>query len=153
MLIGLTLALGYYLIEKKKTSSSASSAQTAATSGTTNSSLIPQFVNQVYTNGSPPAGHNMRTGTQETTPPASTPSGSTTSWANPYIVAVPNGSGGWMEAIFPNQTAVNNYYSDVGYNNGYPLGLNKTQITSAVTQAGGNVAATVANSGPGGLLQ
>ena len=150
-LMALAGAIAFYVYQKKNSSAAVSPA--AANAGTTNSSLIPQFVNQVYTNGSPPPAHNPRGGT-ETKPPPSTPSGSTSNWSSPYIVAVPNGSGGWMEAIFPNQTAVNTYYADVGVTNGaYPNGLNNSQIEAAVKKAGGNVAGTVANSGPSGLVQ
>jgi hypothetical protein len=152
-LMALAGAIAFYVYQKKNASSSTSAVSAAGSSGTTNSSLIPQFVNQVYTNGSPPPAHNPRGGT-ESTPPPSTPSGSTTNWSSPYIVAVPNGSGGWMEAIFPNQSAVNTYYSDIGVTNGaYPNGLNNSQISAAVKKAGGNIAGTVANSGQGGLVQ
>jgi hypothetical protein len=150
--IGLVAALGWYLIQKKKTPASATAQST--TSGTTNSSLIPQFVNQVYTSGSPPAAHNMHGTPKETTPPNSTTPANTSTSSSPYIIAVPNGSGGWMEAVFPSQTAVNNFYSGVGVTNGdYPTGLNNSQLTAAVTKAGGNVASFVANSGPSGLVQ
>ena len=57
--LALALAVGYFLIQKKN-ASSATSTTAASQTGTTNSSLVPQFVNQVYTNGSPPAAHNMR---------------------------------------------------------------------------------------------
>jgi hypothetical protein len=151
--LGLLSAIAFYVWQKKNTSSAVSSTTAqSSTSGTTDSSLIPQFVNQVYTNGTPPPAHNPRGGV-ETKPPSTTPTGSQSNWSSPYIVAVPNGSGGWMEAVFPNQTAVNNFYTGIGYNNGYPLGLNNSQISAAVSKAGGNVAGTVANSGPGGLLQ
>lgn len=151
MAIGLVAAIGFYLMQKRNAASSSSN--TSSGTSTTSSSQIPQFVNQIYTNGSPPPAHNPRGGT-ESNPPPSTPSGGTTNWSSPYIVAVPNGSGGWMEAIFPNQNAVNTYYADIGITNGdYPNGLNNSQITTAVKKAGGNVAGTVANSGPSGLVQ
>lgn len=152
MAVGLAAAIAYYLYNKNKAASSSSATSTGSTTSTTASSSIPQFVNQVYTNGTPPSSPNTRGGT-EGKGSSTTPTGSQTNWSNPYIVAVPNGTGGWEEAVFPNQDAVNNFYSDIGYNNGYPLGLNKSQIGTAVTKAGGNVAGTVANSGPGGLVQ
>jgi hypothetical protein len=50
-------AVGYYLWSKKKAASTTSSASSSDTStGTTDSNLIPQFVNQVYTNPAPPEG-------------------------------------------------------------------------------------------------
>jgi hypothetical protein len=54
--VGLALALAYYLWHKNKASAAAStSAQAGTASGTTDSSLVPQFVNQTYVQGSPPS--------------------------------------------------------------------------------------------------
>jgi hypothetical protein len=54
--LGLFAAIGYYIWSQKKAASSASSqsSDTSTGTGTTDSSLIPQFVNQVYTNNTPP---------------------------------------------------------------------------------------------------
>ncbi len=57
--LGLALGLTYYLIKKDKASATAASSTTAAgvgtAGGTTDSSLIPQFVNQTYVTGAPPS--------------------------------------------------------------------------------------------------
>jgi hypothetical protein len=97
--IGLVAAIGWYMIQKKKTPA-ATTAQSAS-SGTTDTSLIPQFVNQVYTNGRPPSGHNPRAGTTTTAPP--TESGGS------VIMSIPDGSGGWEQVSFPNQAAVDKW--------------------------------------------
>jgi PASTA domain len=60
MLIALLLAIGYYLLRKNKsstsaTASSANPAGTGGSAGTTDQSLVPQFVNQTYVDSSPPA--------------------------------------------------------------------------------------------------
>lgn len=55
MLIALVVAVGYhYLTAKKSTAStSATGGSTGSASGTTDQSLVPQFVNQVYDQSSP----------------------------------------------------------------------------------------------------
>lgn len=138
--IGLVLALLYYFYSKNKSGTTASAASTSSTS-TTSSSLIPEFVNQVYTNSSPPTGTKTHSGGgTETTGP--TPTQLNTNQG--VIVAVPNGTGGWMDVTFPNQNSLNNFYSAIGVTNGaYPNGLNNQQITSAINNAGGNVATNV----------
>lgn len=56
MAIALLVAVFYYLYQKNNSSSgSASTTGTSTAGGTTNSSLIPQFVNQTYVNSAPPA--------------------------------------------------------------------------------------------------
>jgi hypothetical protein len=141
--MGLILAVTYYVYSKNKTSKSVSATaanQTNTSTGTTNSSLIPQFVNQVYTNPSPPPGHNHRGGTEKP-PPTGVTGGGGTIPATSVIVAVPNGSGGWMAVTFPSQSALDTFYKNIGVTNGaYPNGLNNQQLTSAVTAAGGAVA-------------
>lgn len=52
--IALAIALGYYLI-KSKSSSSSSDQSSGDAAGGTDSSLVPEFVNQTYVQGSPPA--------------------------------------------------------------------------------------------------
>lgn len=91
--IGLVAAIAFYLIQKKKTPAASTPAQSAT--GTTNSSLVPQFVNQVYTNGKPPSANNPR----GNKPP--TQSGGT------VIASLPDGSGGWEQVSFPSQNAYN----------------------------------------------
>jgi PASTA domain len=68
-------AIGYYLWQKHNAASSTSAASTDTSTGTTDSDLIPQFVNQVYTNGAPP----------ETVPPKGTTPPTTTSVKVPNI--------------------------------------------------------------------
>lgn len=50
--VGLAVALGYYFWQKNKAANSTSS--TTGTTGTTDQNLVPQFVNQVYDNSTPP---------------------------------------------------------------------------------------------------
>lgn len=94
MAVGLVAAIAFYLIQKKNAPAASTAAPSTAT-GTTASSSIPQFVNQVYTNGSPPAAHNPR----GSKPP--TQSGGT------VIMSLPDGSGGWEQVSFPSQNAYN----------------------------------------------
>jgi hypothetical protein len=76
--IGLAVALGYYYWKQNKSSAAASStAQTAASTaasgaaGGTDSSLVPQFVNQTYVENQPPtAPAATSTPPATTTPPA-----------------------------------------------------------------------------------
>jgi hypothetical protein len=83
--VGLGVALAYYFWKqnKAKASSSTSSGSTSSGSssggtsgGTASSSLIPQFVNQVYNEPSPPSdvtvNNNTTTSTAVTTPPPQT---------------------------------------------------------------------------------
>jgi hypothetical protein len=55
--LALALALTYYFIKKDKASASTSTtaAGVGTAGGTTDSSLIPQFVNQTYVQGAPPS--------------------------------------------------------------------------------------------------
>lgn len=80
--IAALIAVMYYLYRKNQaansTTSSASTAQTASTNNTpggVDSSLVPQFVNQVYNQESPPAAPNV---TVNNTVPASATAPSTT---------------------------------------------------------------------------
>jgi hypothetical protein len=95
MAILLVAVIAYKIFTAKK----APAASTQSPTDTTNSSLIPQFVNQVYTNGTPPAGHNPRGGTTTTAPP--TEAGGT------VTMSLPNAGGtSWEQVVFPNQAAV-----------------------------------------------
>jgi hypothetical protein len=76
--VGLAIALGYYFVKKNKAASTASSSGATGTTGgtstpggTTTSSLIPQFVNQVYSQPSPPADVTVNNNTTNT--PAAVP--------------------------------------------------------------------------------
>lgn len=79
--IGLALALTYYYFRQNKASASASQAATSSSAGgvsaagTTDSSLIPQFVNQTYVQSAPPSAppvtpSPVTTPTTTQTPPA-----------------------------------------------------------------------------------
>jgi hypothetical protein len=76
MAIALLIAVGYYLIKKKSSSAStntsgaASSPSTVNTPGGVDSSLVPQFVNQVYNQETPPPAPNVTV--NNTTPPPTT---------------------------------------------------------------------------------
>ena len=97
MAIGLVAAIGFYLMQKKNAASSSSTSTGTGTS-TTSSSQIPQFVNQVYTNGTPPPAHNPRGGTGSGPP---TESGGT------VTISIPNAGGqSWESVVFPNQAAL-----------------------------------------------
>jgi hypothetical protein len=80
MAVALVLAIAYYLYKKK--TSSAAAASTASTSGTAantpggvDASLVPQFVNQTYTNETPPAAPSVTV--NNTVPAPATPAAST----------------------------------------------------------------------------
>jgi hypothetical protein len=80
MAVALVLAIAYYLY-KKHTTAAASSA-TSNTSGTAantpggvDASLVPQFVNQTYTNSTPPAAPSVTV--NNTVPAPATPAAST----------------------------------------------------------------------------
>jgi hypothetical protein len=139
--MGLLFAITYYIWQKNnasKTVSPSAASQSNTSTGTTNSSLIPQFVNQVYTNPTPPPAHNHRGGTEKP-PPTGVTAGGIPSTS--VIAAVPNGTGGWMAVTFPSQDALNTFYKNIGVTNGaYPNGLNAQTLTSAVTAVGGAVA-------------
>lgn len=88
--IALLIAVLYYLYRKNKAASSATStAQTAATNNTpggVDSSLVPQFVNQVYNQESPPVAPNVtvnKTINSNDTNSNDTSSGNTTTTNNP----------------------------------------------------------------------
>lgn len=69
-----------------------------------------------------------------------------------WVLPVPNGSGGWMNAVFGTGQEMTNFYTDIGYNNGYPGGLNFQQIFNAIHQAQGTLQdPNLENKGEGGL--
>jgi hypothetical protein len=97
--VGLAIALGYYFIKKNKSASTASSSGTSSGSsgistpgGTTTSSLIPQFVNQVYSQASPPSDVTVNNNTTNNTP-ASTPPPTVTHPQPPQEAQYPAPSG------------------------------------------------------------
>lgn len=142
--MGLGFAITYYLWQKKAANSTASASNTSTgTTGTTNASLIPQFVNQVYANTTPPTANSL---TKTKTGKEGIPSTSVT-------INVPDGSGTWQAATFPSQAAVNTFFKNVGVTQtgnltGYwPGGLTNAQINSAVTKAGGQVTSATGQSG------
>jgi hypothetical protein len=102
--LGLALAFMYFMWAKNNQKSSTPSQTAAQGTGTTNSSLIPQFVNQVYTNGNPPHAHNPRGGTGNGTTPPLTEGGGT------VTMSIPNAGGqSWESVVFPNQAAVDSW--------------------------------------------
>jgi LysM repeat protein len=83
--IALAVALVYYFYSKNKSSST--TAQTSATNNTpggVDSSLVPQFVNQTYVNGSPPAAPNItnNTNSNDTNSNNTAPTGNTSTVNN-----------------------------------------------------------------------
>jgi hypothetical protein len=73
----LVAVLAYeYWKNRQASAASTNSNSTSTTAGTTDSSLIPQFVNQVYTNNTPPTAPPPTPAS--TTPPTTTNSGGTT---------------------------------------------------------------------------
>lgn len=69
-----------------------------------------------------------------------TSGGGGSSAPTPVYVAVPDGSGHWMNAEFPSQGAENTFYANIGVSNGaYPNGLTNAQVTSAVEAVGGQI--------------
>jgi len=93
--LGIFAAFGYFIWAKnnsaKSTSSTAASSNTSTGTGTTDSSLIPEFVNQVYTNQGPPepplTTGSTGTGTTTTGTGGNT---TTTTAVSPAEVTVPN---------------------------------------------------------------
>ncbi len=80
--IALVLAIAYYLYKKHSSAGAASTASSTGVSGTAgntpggvDASLVPQFVNQTYVNGTPPPAPSV-TVNNTVTPPA-TPAAST----------------------------------------------------------------------------
>lgn len=72
MLIALAIAVTYYLYKKNSANSTTSNQNTAAnTPGGTDSSLVPQFVNQTYTDVSPPSVTVNNNQTNNNNPPTS----------------------------------------------------------------------------------
>jgi hypothetical protein len=76
MLIALVIAILYYLYKKNSESSSSTSTAAAAAGnapGGVDSSLVPQFVNQVYNQETPPAAPNITVNNTVPPPPTVTP--------------------------------------------------------------------------------
>jgi|SRR5580692_1990820 Flp pilus assembly protein TadG len=99
LVLGIFAAFGYYIWSKKSSANTTSTASNTSTgTGTTDSSLIPQFVNQVYTNQGPPEtplttasgqGGSSGTGTGTGTTTTSTGTGGNSSTTN-SSVKIPN---------------------------------------------------------------
>jgi LysM repeat protein len=70
--IALLLAIGYYLIKKNKSNANAAPA-TNNSPGGVDSSLVPQFVNQVYNQETPPPAPNVTVNNTVPTQPAPPP--------------------------------------------------------------------------------
>ncbi len=83
----------------------------------------------------PPVNTGGGTTTAGSQPPANPPAGDV------WVISVPDGAGGWRNAVFPTGQDVTNFYNSLGVtkNNGiYPNGLTATQISNALRAAGGS---------------
>lgn len=77
------------------------------------------------------------TGTTTATGTTTTTGTGTTDPGPPVTVAVPNGSGGWMNYTFPSNAALYKFYSLIGVVNGaYPNGIGTQQFLAALQQVG-----------------
>lgn len=125
--IGLAAALGYYYFRTNKASAAAT--QTAASqSGTTDSSLVPQFVNQTYVSGAPPEpGMPGPTGATGATGPA----GSSTPVATANQYPAPTG-----ESV----TKLSNTSAKLNWNYITGTSPKPTSYTVAVYQLNGKLA-------------
>lgn len=141
----------FYYWQKNRTAQATAAANTASTTAQNSSvdysgelSVIQtelESIMQTLSTGS---------GTTTTAPPPPPPP-TQTQTGPPVSVAVPNGTGGWMNYTFPNQAALNTFYLNIGVRNGaYPNGLSTAQLVSALQQVGAypQTAAT-ATPGPG----
>lgn len=73
MAVGLLLAVGFYLFSKNKSANSQTqSTTTNNTPGGVDSSLVPQFINQVYDQDTPPTAPNVTVNNTIPTPPSPT---------------------------------------------------------------------------------
>jgi Fibronectin type III domain len=137
--IGLAVGLAYYLWQKNKSAAAATSSTTASTgtSGTTDESLVPQFVNQTYVQSSPPAapavpgppGPTGATGATGATGPAGTTTTSAPTQASQY----PAPSGTTVKKLTNTTAQVNwNYITSVT--------PKPTSYTIAVYQLNGKLA-------------
>ncbi len=79
--IALVLAIAYYLYKKHSSAGASQATGSGSTSGTAantpggvDASLVPQFVNQTYVNGTPPAAPSVTV--NNTVPPPATPAAS-----------------------------------------------------------------------------
>jgi hypothetical protein len=163
MAIALVVAILYYLYKKNSASSSTSSqAQTAATNNTpggVDSSLVPQFVNQVYNQETPPAAPNITVNstvpvtTIDQTQPSTNPSPTQTTTPRPPSVskyAAPTGlstkkaSATSLTATWKNLTGVTpppSSYTVAVYSSAGKL-LSQ-QTVNAPDTTGGNSTATI----------
>lgn len=85
MAIVLLLAIFYAMYSKQKKAAASASSQNSSTvdsPGGVDASLVPQFVNQVYTSSTPPPAPNITVNTPP--PPATTGGGTTSNKVNQY---------------------------------------------------------------------
>lgn len=116
--IALAIALAYYFLHKKNTASTQAAAATN-TPGGTDSSLVPQFVNQTYTNVQPPAAPNVTVNNNE---PAPTSTGPVTPVNAPPAYGAAGTANNTYQAITPAEASVL-----MSNNNAYNVGSEKAQ--------------------------
>lgn len=163
--VGLAIALAYTYY-KQKNAKQPASAPTNTSAGTTNSNLIPQFVNQNFVSspsqtrggvgrgkeGGGPIGGGINNPPTGTVPP---PAPGTTNNSPPVTIQVPNGWGGWMTVQFPSTQAMNSFYSSLGIGQGqpnggyYPNNLSNAELLSYINGAGGSVTGGQTTQPPG----
>lgn len=126
--IGLAAALAFYYFRQNKASASATQTAASSQSGTTDSSLVPQFVNQTYVQGAPPQpGMPGATGPAGPTGPA----GSTGSVAQASQYPAPTG-----ESL----TKLSNTSAKINWNYITGTSPKPTSYTVAVYQLNGKLA-------------
>ncbi len=125
-------ALGYIIWKRSQAKAAATTTAAANTASTTANSNIDYSgeLSVIQTELEALLAQQGTGGTTVTTappPPAGTP----------VSVAVPNGSGGWMNYTFPSQKALNDFYLSIGVTNGaYPNGLSSARILAALAAVG-----------------
>jgi hypothetical protein len=124
--------LGYYWYKNYKAGQAAAAAPATTTASGTGNTDYSGELSAIQTELEALM-QQQNTGTTTPTPtptPATTPSG-------PVSVAVPNGSGGWMNYTFPTQAALDTFYKNIGVTNGaYPNGIGTQQFLSALQAVG-----------------
>jgi len=128
--IGLAVALGYYYFRNNKASQAAQNTASTGTS-TTDSSLIPQFVNQVYTQNAPPSAPSTTGSGTTTTGGGTTSTGTTTTAAQANQYPAPTG-----ESV----SKLSNTSAKVNWNYITGTSPKPTSYTVAVYQLNGKLA-------------